>query len=449
MTSKSKIQSLDTLTDEIKSNSINHEELAWLIIDKYFSHDPNILVKHHLESFNDFFNNKIYNIFKEKNPILILKEQDESTKEYNYKAEIYIGGIDGKRLYFGKPIIYDTNREHYMFPNEARLRNMTYAITLHVDVEVVYKIMNSEGQYTETNSLLEKIYLGKFPIMLNSDLCILNNLDPIVKFNMGECRNDHGGYFIIDGKEKVLICQEKFADNMLYVKSDFNELYSHSAEIRSVSEDASKPIRTLSIRILRPDTKYSNNQILVNIPNVRKPVPLFILMRALGVVSDKEIIKTCLLNLKKYENYISLFIPSIHDAGNIFNQEVALKYLATLTKGKTLAHILEILMDYLLPHIGENKFIEKAFFLGHMVKELLQVYKNDKKSTDRDSFKFKRVELAGTLIYDLFKEYYTLQQKHIFQKIDKEYYYKKGIYQNDFISLIENNYLEYFKERVL
>ena len=98
MTSKSKTPSADILIEESETNSINHEELAWLIIDKYFSHDPNILVKHHLESFNDFFNNKIYNIFKEKNPILIIKEQDETTKEYNYRAEIYIGGVDGKRL---------------------------------------------------------------------------------------------------------------------------------------------------------------------------------------------------------------------------------------------------------------------------------------------------------------------------------------------------------------
>jgi DNA-directed RNA polymerase II subunit RPB2 len=430
-------------------SNIDHEEIAWKIIDKFFAQDPNMLVKHHLESYNDFFNNKIHNIFKEKNPILIMKEQDEDSKEYKYKAELYIGGSSGKLIYFGKPVIYDEHREHYMFPNEARLRNMTYALTIHVDVEIVYYIMNEDGTYAETRSLLEKIYLGKFPIMLNSDLCVLNKLDKIAKFNMGECRNDKGGYFIIDGKEKVLISQEKFADNMLYIKSDFNDLYSHSAEIRSVSEDASKPIRTLSIRITRPDTKHSNNQIVVNIPNVRKPVPLFILMRALGIASDKEIIKMCLLDLEKYENYISLFIPSIHDAGNIFNQEVALKYLATLTKGKTLPHILEILMDYLLPHIGETNFIDKAFFIGHMVKEVLQVYKNDKKPTDRDSFKYKRVELAGTLIYDLFKEYYSLQQKHIFQKIDKEYYYKQGIYQKDFISLIENNYLEYFKERIL
>ena len=435
-----------TYKQEYKQETTTHEELAWLVIDKFFANDPNLLVKHHLESYNDFFNNKIHNIFKEKNPILIMKEQNDTTKEYNYRAELYIGGVDGKRIYYGKPIIYDERREHFMFPNEARLRNMTYAITIHIDVEVVYKINNELGELKETTSVLEKIYLGKFPIMLNSDLCILNSLDPMVKFNMGECKNDYGGYFIIDGKEKVLISQEKFADNMLYVKADFNDLYSHSAEIRSVSEDASKPIRTLSIRIVRPDTKYNNGQILVNVPNIRKPVPLFILMRALGILSDKEIIKMCLLDLEKYENYIALFIPSIHDTGNIFNQEVALKYLATFTKGKTLAHVLEILMDYLLPHIGDNNFINKAFFLGHMVKELLQVYKM---STDRDSFKFKRVELAGTLIYDLFKEYYSLQQKHIFQKIDKEYYYKKGLYQNDFIGLIENNYFEYFKERIL
>jgi DNA-directed RNA polymerase II subunit RPB2 len=431
------------------NNNQEHDNIAWIIIDKYFEDNPNILIRHHLDSYNDFFNNKIHNIFREKNPIRILKDQDPVSKLYNLQAELYIGGKDGSKLYFGKPIIFDDNREHYMFPNEARLRNMTYGTTLHVDVEIVYKITDADGNENETKSLLEKIYLGKFPIMLNSDLCILNSLSSQTKFNMGECKNDRGGYFILDGKEKVLVSQEKFADNMLYVKDDYNELYSHSAEIRSVSEDASKPVRTFSIRILRPDSKYTNNQILVNIPNVRKPVPLFIVMRALGITSDKEIIKYCLLDMEKYEEYIRFFIPSIHDAGNIFNQESALKYIATLTKGKTIAHILEILMDYLLPHIGDDNFQDKAYFIGFMVNKMLKVFNKIELATDRDSFKFKRVELAGVLIYDLFKEYYNLQQKHIFQKIDKEYYYKQGIYQGDFIGLIENNYNEYFKERIL
>ena len=118
---------------------------------------------------------------------------------------------------------------------------------------------------------------------------------------MGECKNDYGGYFIIDGKEKCIISQEKFADNMLYIRDKVNDLYSHSADIRSVSEDASKPARTLSVRIMAPSTTHTNNQIVVNIPNVRKPVPLFILMRALGIESDKKIIDYCLLNTEKYK----------------------------------------------------------------------------------------------------------------------------------------------------
>ena len=425
-----------------------HDNIAWSVIDKYFKENDSVLVRHHLDSYNDFFNNKIFKIIKEKNPVQIFKEQDADTKEYNLQADIYFGGLDGDKLYFGKPIIFDESRQHYMYPNEARLRNMSYATTLHMDITVVYKI-RKEGKIEEIVSTLEKIYFGKFPIMLNSDLCILNKLDNAVKFNMGECKNDNGGYFIIDGKEKVIINQEKFADNMFYIRENYNDMFSHSAEIRSVSEDASKPVRTLSVRIVRPSPKYKNGNIVVNIPNVRKPVPLFIVMRALGIVSDKEIIEHCLLDLEKYENYVDLFIPSIHDAGNIFNQEVALKYIATLTKGKTLAHVLEILMDYFLPHVGENNFIDKGYFLGYMVNEILKVYKGDKRATDRDSFKFKRIELTGSLIYDLFKEYYTLQQKHIYTSIDKEYFYKKGIYEGDFTSLIENNYNDYFKDKIL
>lgn len=423
-------------------------EIIWNIIDKYFKDNPNLLVKHQLDSYNDFFSKKIFNIFREKNPIRIYQELNEN-KEYKYEAEIYLGGKNGDKLYFGKPIIYDKDREHYMFPNEARLRNMTYATTLHIDIDVIYKIKLEDDKIEETHNTLKNIYMGKFPIMINSNLCILNSLDREAKFNMGECKNDKGGYFIIDGKEKVLVSQEKFADNMLYIRDNYDDIYSHSAEIRSVSEDASKPIRTLSIRIERPSTKYSNNNIVVNIPNVRKPIPLFILMRGLGIISDKEIIEFCLLDTIKYESYIPFFRASIHDAGNIFTQELALKYMATLTKGKTIAHIMEILIDYLLPHIGETNFINKAYYLGYMVKEMLKVYHGDQIATDRDNFRFKRVELAGSLIYDLFKEYYTLQQKHIYRKIDEEYYYKKGKYQDNFISLIENNYQEYFKERIL
>jgi len=427
--------------------------ISWKLIDKYFKDNPYNLVAHHLDSYNDFFNYGISNIFKENNPVRFIEREDKTSPENENQNEcsLYLGGKTGNKLYFGKPIIYDENNRgaHYMYPNDARLRNMTYGITIHYDVEVEFIFYEEEIKKTHT-ILLEKIYLGRFPIMLQSNLCILKGLSPEVRFNMGECRNDYGGYFIIDGKEKSIIPQEKFADNMLYIKvNKDDDLYSHSAEIRSVSEDASKPIRTMAVKIVAPTTILSNNQIVVTVPNVRKPVPLFILMRALGVISDKNIIEYCLLDLKKNETYIDLFIPSVHDANQIFNQEVALRYIASFTKRRTITGVLDILMNYFLPHIGEKNFLDKAYYIGFMVNRLLRVFTKDDKPTDRDNFRFKRIEMSGTLIYDLFREYFLIQNRSIGQKIDKQYYYHSGKYKQNFMDLILDNYRDYFKDRIV
>jgi DNA-directed RNA polymerase II subunit RPB2 len=446
------------------------DKISWKIIDKYFNENPNNLVAHHLESYNDFFNNGINRIFRENNPIRFIEREDESdTTNKRNECLLYLGGKDGTKIYFGKPIIYDDNHAHYMYPNDARLRNMTYGITIHYDVEVDFIYYKGEEKI-EHSITLDKIYLGRFPIMLQSDLCILKSLGKDVRFNMGECKNDYGGYFIIDGKEKVIISQEKFADNMIYIKKNkSDDIYSHSAEIRSVSEDASKPIRTTAVKIVAPSPMLTNNQIVVAVPNVRKPVPLFILMRALGIISDKEIIKTCILDLEKNQDYVDIFIPSIHDANKIFNQETAIKYMASFTKRGTVSSVIEILSDYFLPHVGEINFLDKAYFLGYMVHRLLKVYNLQENPTDRDNFRFKRVELTGSLIYDLFREYYLIQKRNIFKKIDEEYYYHKGEYKNkgviddnkkntpneinrykdgdNFIGLIETNFKNFFKDR--
>jgi DNA-directed RNA polymerase II subunit RPB2 len=464
-------------------NKTKKDAISWKIIDTYFKDNPNCLVSHHLESYNSFFKDGIFRIFRENNPLRFIEREDEGI-DVNKRNEclLYLGGKDGNKIYYGKPIIYDDNYSHYMYPNDARLRNMTYGITIHydVDVEFIYYL----GEERKNSSItLEKIFLGRFPIMIQSDLCILNNMSKEVRFNMGECRNDYGGYFIIDGKEKVIVSQEKFADNMLYIRSNKDDdIYSHSAEIRSVSEDTSKPIRTTAIKIVAPSPTLSNNNIVVAIPNVRKPVPLFILMRALGVISDKDIIKTCLLDLDKNKDMIDLFIPSVHDANKIFNQQNALEFIAELTKKGTISNVMEILCDYFLPHIGELNFLDKAYFIGYMVYRLLKVYLKEEKATDRDNFRFKRIELSGTLIYDLFREYYLIQKKDITRKIDEEYYYHKGSYKEDdtlsikekkelkkkiklkqktddigmqnkykdnFILLIESNFKSFFKDRLV
>jgi DNA-directed RNA polymerase II subunit RPB2 len=423
------------------------DNISWKLIDKYFTENPNNLVAHHLESYNDFFNGGIHSIFRENNPIRFVQRADDVDKPS--EAHLYLGGKDGSKIYFGKPIIYDDRKTHYMYPNDARLRNMTYGVTVHYDVDVVFVTYDDKGtRNEETMTLPDKIYLGRFPIMLQSDLCILKSLSKEVRFNMGECKNDYGGYFIIDGKEKVIVSQEKFANNTLYIakKKDDDE-FSHSAEIRSVSEDASKPIRTTAVKIVAPGAKYTNNQIVVAIPNVRKPIPLFILMRALGVVSDKDIIRVCLLDLDKNSDMVDLFIPSVHDASRIFNQETALEFIATFTKRATISSVVEILSDFFLPHIGEINFMEKAYFVGYMVNRLLKVFTNQDKPTDRDNFRFKRVELTGSLLYDLFREYYLIQCHAIALKVDRMYTLHKGQYKDNVVSLIQDNYRDFFKDR--
>ena len=213
-------------------------------------------------------------------------------------------------------------------------------------------------------------------------------------------------------------------------KGKKGDIYNYSAEIKSVSEDTSKQIRTTGVKMVAPSATYSNNQIMVVIPNVRKPIPLFILMRALGLVSDKEIIEYCLLDIKKNHQFVDLFIPSIHDASKIFNQTNALKFISTFTKRGTVSSVMEILSDFFLPHIGELNWREKAYFVGYMVMRMLNVSLGRELPTDRDSFFYKRIELTGSLLNDLFREYFLLQKREIALKIDQEYYYHKGKYKN-------------------
>ena len=410
-----------------------NDTLTWKIIDAFFKDNPKYMVSHHIDSFNSFFNEGIKQIIKEKNPLYL------DFSDYDVKCELWIGGEDGSKLYYSKPAIYDSDRTHFMFPNEARLRNMTYGATIHYDVDVLIK--NKDGVLISKKNI-QKMLLGRFPIMLQSSACVLYGLDKHIRFQMGECRNDVGGYFLINGNEKGIISQEKFADNMIYIRDSGNDIYSHSVEIRSVSEDASKPIRTISLKITSPTTKQSNGYISAILPNVRLPIPLFILMRALGVESDKDIIKYCLLDLESNSRFIELFRPSIHDAGTIFDQSTAIKYIGRLTKGKTDHHGMEILTNYLLPHVGEMNFTDKALFIGFMVKSLLDVFIGEQKATDRDSFTFKRIELSGTLLYDLFRECYFKHQHEIVKAFDNVYYYasKNGDnYKDNAEDIILNN----------
>ena len=478
---KSGAKSGDTVTNTDISS------MQWEIIDKYFEYDEQTLVKHHISSYNSFMKEGIPKILRDENPIsLEFKDSDSERRNVQgapilYKCKLYLGGKNGTAVYFGKPIIYDYNDEapldddaefkHYMYPNEARLRNMTYATTVHVDVEIEMTYPNPESgsekenqpEFITRKGTRPRVYLGKIPIMVQSDFCILKGLEPRARYYLGECRNDPGGYFIIDGKEKLIICQEKFADNLINVRvlgvegETSGRVFTHSADIRTVSEDPSKPVRTLSVRVQAPTPSHSNGNIVVFLPNVRSPVPLFIVMRALGIESDKSIIEHCVYDLEANETLLELFVPSVHDAGRIFTQQQALSFIGMLTKygtdknapEKTIVCAHEILTDYFLPQVGDMNYQHKAYVLGYIVNKLIRVVAKIDLPTDRDSFLHKRVETSGMLLYDLFREYYKKQVKSIGQSIDKMYYYEEtGKYQYDgFLNMMsEATYKTHFKE---
>ena len=565
----------------------------WKVINKYFEDNPQYLVAHHLESYNDFFQKDIFDIFKNKNPIQIVSAFDTTLGDYKHKCNLYIGGKSGRRIYFGKPMIYDGAERgaHYMYPNEARLRNMTYGMTVHYDVEVEFidtlspgeepyvvgpefldeeevarlggisgggddesnldyskefaaelreqvynyksdggdkiilgidgtmdmeggakkndpkkvdpkkndpkkddanktdakkvdakkrredtgrkqavlttamatavkelQLKSLDGVTQKRHVLLKKLYLGKIPVMVQSKFCVLNGLSREVRHSLGECRNDPGGYFIINGKEKTVSVQEKFGDNMLYIRKGRRETvgeeemiddYLYSAEIRSVSENVAKPKRTMSVKLMAPTKSYTNANLMVFIPNVRAPIPLFILFRALGVLSDKDIISMCVLDIDKYDFMLDLFEPSVHDAGPIMQQHLALKYIGELTKFHNEKYAMEILTDYFLPHVGETNYLEKAYYLGYMVFRLLCCSSGLEPVTDRDNLKYKRLEPFSAVFNELFQEYYTMQQKHIFQEFDRRIYYNNSPYEHDLPSLIFANYKEIFSERIV
>jgi DNA-directed RNA polymerase II subunit RPB2 len=433
---------------------LTKEDYHFSFIEKYFK--ENSLVDHHILSANDFYDVSIPKIFMDKNPIRYYAGLNKSTNQYKYSAKIYIGGKKADKIYYGKPVIFDEQNVHYMLPNEARLRNMTYGISIHYDIEIEVTILDESGPIVLEKKMpaLDHYFLGMFPIMLQSKLCVLANLPPETRYYMGECKHDYGGYFIIDGKEKVLIPQEKFGDNLMYTRPVKDNTHDYSVEIRSVSEDISKPRRTLAIRRVMAKTN-SNEQFLVFIPDVRIPVPLFIVMRALGIVSDKEICKTILHDLDANESYLEMLRPSIHDAGPIFNQKTALEYIGSFTKYHSIHAAYKCLIYQLLPHVGEMNFKAKACFIGHMVFELMKVIRKEEQPTDRDNYKYKRVQSSGVLMKELFLEYTNEMYTEVYKTMDKEFYYHESTYldeepiqneQSKFMNLFMD---DYFKPRYI
>ena len=451
--------------EDKEDKDMNFKSLdVWSIIHTYFRDNPNYKSQHQIDSFNEFIyskSNGIEYIIKRENPQIIYKDALNIDKgEYRYSINIHYGetlnedgSINDKiidNLFLSSPTEYINGKSTYMYPNIARLKEYTYASSIYCNIGVIFKD-NVKDEITIKN--FERVNIGLMPIMIKSKLCILNGLDDNRLNELGECPYDKGGYFIIKGKEKIILSQEKKINNILYINSQKDDITPLQSVLTSVSKEGFQSSRTNAVSLNRCIVNYDpgnndlaeNNKfyvfrITVRILGFDILVPLFILFRALGVVSDKDILSLIIYDtdsqvLKKY--FEEELLPSVKDSQPVYTRKAAMKLLSLNTKGKEIINVIDILMNNFMPNYESDN--EKSQMLGYNVRKLLLTRLGIIKETDRDSYSFKRIDTAGSLLLELYRELWGVFQKNVSLKIDNDFKFHFKDYGNNITNLINSD----------
>lgn len=362
--------------------------MSWEAAEAFLK--ENMLVKQHLDSYNDFVNNKIQKIVDEIGEI-------ESHQE---GIKIRLGKV---RL--EKPRILEADgSKRKIYPMEARLRNRSYVAQVFLDMTLV-----QDGVEKQT----EEVFIGELPVMLKSGLCYLSEMTEDEQIEAGEDPQDPGGYFVINGSERVLVAIEDLAPNRVII----------SKEKRSGKDVVM--VRIFSVRdSFRAKVNVERKPegiFYVSFPASPKNLNIVPVLKALGLSSDNdvfkafhdkpEIINDLLLNME------AVNIKNTDDATDYIGKRVAAGQPEEYRK----ARALQILDNYLLPHIGidEESRIKKAYFLCRMIEKATTVANGKREEDDKDHYANKRVKLSGMLMEELFRYGLSYFIKDVNYQIDR------------------------------
>ena len=432
-------------------------EDCWTVISAFF--ETKGLVSQQLDSFDEFVTTTMQELVEE-NSLLTLDQNapqsdDDSDPIVLRRYEIKFGTV-----LLSRPAMTEGDGStSMMLPQEARNRNLTYSSPLYLEMKKKVSVArerpieapsDDEGAGMDADSQKQpggtyfhwevedggdeeeptNVFVGKLPIMLKSKYCLLKELTEGELYNWNECPYDQGGYFIINGSEKVLIAQERSAANIVQVfKKAPPSNTPYVAEIRSAVEKGSRLISSMQIKLFSKGEGAKGGfgqTIKSTLPYIKSEIPIAIVFRALGVVSDEDILNHICYD-RNDTQMLEMLKPCIEEAFVIQDREVALDFIGKrgnsqgVTRDKRIKYARDIMQKELLPHISqvEGSETRKAFFLGYMVHKMLQCALGRREVDDRDHFGKKRLDLAGPLLAGLFRMLFNKLTKDVYKYLQK------------------------------
>lgn len=349
------------------------EKYIWNILDAYFRSTS--LVDCQISSYNDFVSFGIRDIIEQNSSI--------SLPGYSIRFE---------NVHIGQSLVVETNREqHFLYPFDARRRILTY------DCPIFCNIIETNADITKEHV---RVMIGRLPIMLRSSICNLSSLSDQQRIETGECKNDPGGYFIIKGKERVVVSQMRGIYNQVCVfKQKGDKKIKYSAEIRSMSSETNHSV------LIKAFIETDERTISFQLPHISKPILAGILFKAFGYSTAKQIKSLIRTFESKYAKLIQYIV---RDSMICETQEDALKFIAShsiheIPGVEKTKYAWQVIQNESLPHFGISGTIkEQSLFFGMMISKLFRTFFKDRTEDSKDNYSNKRIESTGMLYSEIF-----------------------------------------------
>jgi DNA-directed RNA polymerase II subunit RPB2 len=446
------------------------------VFNTYYTTNLNPIVQHHIDSYNDFVTRQVPLFIAASNPHkLVLPSEKRS-------IEVYIGGLDGKEIGYTPPL---DELENAILPNTCRVENKTYALTIRAKVTVVYTFETGQPETVSFDNIL----IGQIPLMLRSKFCHLSTLTPEQAYVQGECYHEFGGYFIIDGTERVLLSQERLGNNLYYagnkaytaVKGDDvvggrtdekGEDRSYFSGIRSISEDGTRGPSSHYLELPPKPREMSLEEVImdevpdwgatrlgksgripvVTLPGFKSPVPVMSVFRLLGINNDKDFYDCVLAGIPEKERSvyddILMQIMLSHDRA----VEDDLLILRKTTKTRSIDEVFYNIQTLLFPHIEidstediASAFRRKAYCLGYLTRMAVENAIKITPPSDRDHFRYKRFDVSGDLCFQEFKKAFKDVSKSMMLALDSRLHYEERLYTGrNIVQLVQRENVGYY-----